>query len=420
MTSSQLIQIRSENSETYQNLRNECQNMIQQTNLSHIDNILEQHRQDFTMQLQNIEKQYYTYKDELAYFKTDIIEDIEQLKAKTNSITLKYDKELTKIVPRQEIKSIFDNQISDHLQEYVRSKDLKSFRNEFEQYKEDIIKQHNDFRFDADQMQEQLYGKLIRTINKEYDLKFENVYDTIKISSRDGLKELTETLNSSEERLRKNSDDVRGNSAKISDLQVLVNSISEKVSKIDYGSLSKLDTQVQSKFMSNEKYYKSKDFEIEEGNDRSYQTFKVSPVKSANEKSGSDYDGDGKMKEIEDSSMFGLTPTPKPVVKGKSITDKALAQKAKLNATENSNLSFDKENNHANENSPIVTKDEYIEQSAHSQVSRKKLESSIDKESKHYDKDISSPFKNSQESPKLSNHSYISHHSAISKKSSSI
>lgn len=133
--------------------------------------------------------------------------------------------------------------------------------------------------------------------------------------------------------------------SKIADLKSLVSSLNSKVIEFQNASHwadTKHETATSNRFNSNEKVEKDKDIEIDEGN-VSYQKFKVSPVKGLEPKGTYEsnytieeisqyinhdidkYDSNhsSAIREIEDSSMFGLTPTPKPESKGMSRTDKA-------------------------------------------------------------------------------------------------
>jgi hypothetical protein len=99
----------------------------------------------------------------------------------------------------------------------------------------------------------------------------------------------------------------------------------------DFGNISdtRNQTSATNKYFSSGIKDSNKDIEIEDQNDENYQTFKVSPVKimgddsqipSTNNFEKYEINEDEKIKEIEDSSMFGLTPTPKPDTKEKSRT----------------------------------------------------------------------------------------------------
>lgn len=280
-------------------------------------------------------------KNNVSNFKSDMIEDIEQIRSKVNSVALSSEKDKKNYMTSDTVRQMLDFSIQEYLTDFAKAKDLKSFRKEIEDFKTQVNKDTTDAAFKAEEIKEQVYMKLMSNIRNEWDLRFQNVNETVANLDKGltlKLQKFTTEVNDTVENYKQQESRIE---AEVVDLRSSMAKIHSKLTELQNASSlvdTKHETGTGSKFCSNEKHHQSKDKDIEvdaEG-EESYEKFRVSPVKAMDDSMQFEQHRDFKydtnetqrMQEIEDSSMFGLTPTPQPETKGMSRTAKAAVKAA--------------------------------------------------------------------------------------------
>lgn len=276
----------------------------------------------------------------MSNFKSDMIEDIEQIRSQVNSIALSTEKERKNYMTSDAVRQMLDYSIQEYLTEFAKTKDLKSFRKEIEDFKAQVSKDTTEAAFKADEIKEQVYMKLMGNIRNEWDLRFENVNQTVANLDKGFSMRLQQFVVEVNGVVDKQSEHVDNNSTEVGELKTSIAKIQNKITEIQNASSlvdTKHDTGTGSKFCSNEKHQsKDKDIEVDAEGEESYEKFRMSPVKAMDDSMHLDHNRDFKydtnetqrIQEIEDSSMFGLTPTPQPETKGMSRTAKAAVKAA--------------------------------------------------------------------------------------------
>lgn len=249
--------------------------------------------------------------------KSDITEDIEQIRAQVNSIVLKNKKEEKEYVGSEQVHEILSSKIGMYLSEFSKIRDVNNLRqdlSEFEskvEYKtaetSDEIKnlqaKWNDAvsSFDSEGIKTQLYDQLSQSISQEWDLKFKSFnsefeqtvqkkvtnYQSAVDSKLEQFKDLAmanqseiDDINQTLPKVSSSIEEIRNlQTSDIFSMKNMVNSLNQKLMELQNAS-NLIDTKHEtgSKFYSNEKQ-ESKEKDIEVADVESYKKFEMSPVK---------------------------------------------------------------------------------------------------------------------------------------------
>jgi hypothetical protein len=266
---------------------------------------------------------------DMEEFTSGIVEDVEQLRAQINSISINIkpkDAEITK----EEINTLLSHKIPEYLQSYSKKSDFTDLKTYIDLQLTQSKSHLSATSAKLSEIPDQIYRNLAQSlseINAEWEDKFsssKNDLDSLKADLFDNMSKYECNLKTTVESNKELVGNLQG---ELGDLKLLYSSIGTKATE-HQNSSNLVDTKhdTVSKFYSNEKQEKSKDIEVNEQSESSYQEFKVSPVKMHHEhrmhETKMDSDFKDKNHKIEDSSMFGLSPTPKMSNKGFSRTPK--------------------------------------------------------------------------------------------------
>jgi DNA repair exonuclease SbcCD ATPase subunit len=327
LMNSKIMSSRTETNETIQDLQRTYKIIVEPIDAGQEQN--SKTTQSFKSRLEQHEQVSRGLRKDMDEFTSGIVEDVEQLRAQINSIAVKpkpKDLELTK----EEINDMLSMKIPEYLQNYAKKSEITDVRTYVDTH---LTQTNNNVSATASKISEipdQIYRNLAQSlseINDQWDSKFDKTESDFTELRQGVFDDLNKYESNLKTMVESNAELVERLQTELSDLKSVYCSIGTKATELQNNS-NLIDTKHEtgSKFYSNEKLEKNKDIEVNEQSENSYQEFKVSPVKGHQDYQMHDtkHDSDFKDKnhEIEDSSMFGLSPTPQMPNKGFSRTQK--------------------------------------------------------------------------------------------------
>jgi hypothetical protein len=186
------------------------------------------------------------------------------------------------------LKNSLKHLIPDYICSLTPLEDFKSLKQSIEEYRSKMEKQSSEIDFKFDEMKQQLYDELSKTVSKKSDLKFENLSQSITIEVDKMIKTIPKPTENSEfaSSLKEEIDlKTREMGEEIEKLRQIVLRMEKRMNEIQNAS-NLVDTKhdTGSRFNSNEKFAssekqqeKTKDIVVDD--EENYETFKVSPVK---------------------------------------------------------------------------------------------------------------------------------------------
>ena len=168
------------------------------------------------------------FQDLETKLRTDISDDIENIKSQINKLSIKCEKEISRFLNRQGVIEAINSSIWDYLSEYSKINDLKLLKNEFEKFKANIEQETANNAILANEIKDQIYNKVSSNIRKEWDLKIDNINETMNANRskfEDRINKLESNVSDS---LREYEENVNDNDMKITELKILVDSIKSK------------------------------------------------------------------------------------------------------------------------------------------------------------------------------------------------
>lgn len=331
LINSKIMSSKTETSETIQDLQRTYKIIVGQIDVGQEQN--SKALQGLKSKQDQQEKVTHEIRKDMEEFTSGIVEDVEQLRAQINSVTIN-SKPKDAGITKEEINSLLSNKIPEYLQFYSKKSeltDLKTYTDlQFTQSKNQLSTASTKLSEIPDQIYRNI-AQSLSDINTEWEDKFNNSKNDLDVLRSELLNNLNKYEGNLKTTVESNKELVSKLQGELSDLKSLYSSIGTKGTE-HQNSSNLLDTKhdTGSKFYSNEKQEKSKDIEVNEQSESSYQEFKVSPVKMNHDyqmhETKVDSDFKDKNHEIEDSSMFGLSPTPQMTNKGFSRTPKDAAE----------------------------------------------------------------------------------------------
>jgi hypothetical protein len=337
LMNSKIMSSRTETNETIQDLQRTYKIIVDQIDAGQEQNSkttqsfksrLEQHEQ-VSHELRKDMQVSHELRKDMDEFTSGIVEDVEQLRAQINSIAAKpkpKDLELTK----EDINNMLSLKVPEYLQYYAKKSEITDVKTYIDNH---LNQTNNNLSATASKISEipdQIYQNLTQSlsqINDQWDSKFDKTESDFTELRQGVVDDLNKYESNLKAMVEGNSELVERWQTELSDLKSVYCSIGTKITELQNNS-NLIDTKhdTGSKFYSNEKLEKSKDIEVNEQSESSYQEFKVSPVKEHQDyqmhETKHDSDFKDKNHEIEDSSMFGLSATPQIPNKGFSRTQK--------------------------------------------------------------------------------------------------
>ena len=265
------------------------------------------------------------------------------------------------------------------MENYPQKSEFSKLSNYVETLKFDIQKKVDENALRVENIKEEVNNQFLSNIRNEWDLKFENFNDIIENLGKDltlqmeGQEQIfNDTLAIQSEAINKSQDELLEIRSIISNLNTKIFEVQNLSNLVD----TKHDTG--SKTSSIGKIEKDKDFEVQDPINDSLRKFKVSPMQvdedeicQVNENID-EINIEDEEKEIEDSSIFGLTPTPKPLCNGiMSRTQK---------------MCLNEKNGKSSTNSSVVEKPENIQNTPH--LNKQEEQKFEDEKSNHSEENL--------------------------------
>ncbi|CAI2373141.1 unnamed protein product [Moneuplotes crassus] len=331
LVNSKVMCCKTELNEAIQELRRTCKIMIDQIDTTNIKKLIETDRQNFENRIENLEQSNSSIKAQINTFKSDIIEDVEQLRAEVNSVKISQKKQLNSQLTSDEVETMIQNNVPDFLIDYAKIDAVNNLKERFSAFQERTEENIQESLLKADEIHNQVYDKFIMNIKNEWDLRFENFDNRIEslgddlsaqIEGQDQI--FKDTMDVQSEALSHTSDEIRELKSQICNLNTKIIEIQNQSNLVD----TKDDTG--SKSSSRMKREEAQGYDLPHNIDDSLQKFKISPAKSDDSEPCQDHkkninhmDIEEPKNNIEDNSVFGLTPTSQLQSKGMSRINKS-------------------------------------------------------------------------------------------------
>ena len=274
---------------------------------------MEKDRHNLEARIGDLEQNNSHIQDEINHFRTDIIEDVEQLRTEVNSIKIMTKEEQENKLTQDDVNEILINFKPDYLQDYATNGEINKIKTDLAIFREESERVSEENTLKAEEIKDHLFNNILCNIRNEWDLKFENFNDVIENLQKDFVSQLGEQENIFKDTLTIQSEAIHQSKEEIKELKSYTSNLETKIA--EFQNLSNLvDTKhdTGSKSFSNNKEEKGeKDFVIEESpNGGSIKHFKVSPVKLQKEIQDelNEINIEENREDIEDSSVFNLTP----------------------------------------------------------------------------------------------------------------